>query len=520
MVVVAVLPAMTSEKRADLLVPHSIDQLPLLLAGELGNSNASDAQTLRSLWPRLVELQLNTILAPVYWELLEAEEGVFDFLLLDELLRLARQHQQRLVLLWFGVWKNSMSCYAPSWVKRDTVRFPRARLSDGTALEILSAFVPENLAADCRAFTRLMAYLRVHDADERTVVMIQVENEVGMLEQARDSCPEANLAFSRPVPKDLLHALKERGGLLSQRLQASHGRDESWGEVFGEGPECEEIFQAYHYALFVNSLAAAGKREYAIPMFVNAALNRPGAMPGQYPSAGPLPHLFDIWKVTAPMLDFLAPDIYFPEFEQWCKRYHCSDNRLFVPEATHGADCAVHALYSIGACQAIGFSPFAVESIEPTHSMLPDCYRALKLLDDQLLTARKKDELRAFVVTHDEPSVQVELGGYRLNCRHDFTWEWSGPGRLESDWPKAGAMVLAVAPDELLVVGTGVIITFALQDEIPERVGILSIDELELGSEKILKRRRLNGDESHQGRHLRIPANTFGAQSIRLYRYR
>ncbi len=498
----------------------SVDQLPLLLAGELGNSNASDPRTLQRLWPRLVELRLNTVLAPVYWELIEVEEGLFDFALLDELLRLARTHQQRLILLWFGAWKNSMSCYAPGWVKRDTDRFPRARLFDGTALEMLSPFAPENLAADCRAFTRLMAYLRKHDANERTVCMIQVENEVGMLEQVRDSCVDANHAFLQPVPDGFLRALQARGGALLQRMRANRGPDASWFDVFGDGTECEEIFQAYHYATFVNALAAAGKREHAIPMFVNAALNRPGAKPGQYPSAGPLPHLFDVWKVAAPMLDFLAPDIYFPDFEPWCNRYRCADNRLFVPEATNGADCAVHALYAIGECQAIGFSPFAVESIDPADSMLPDCYRALRLFNDEIKTCRKTGAVRALLVTRSEPSLPLDLCGYRLNCRHDFTWEWSGPGRLAEDWPKAGAMVLALRPDEFLVIGTGVIVTFAPLQASSERAGIDHIDELELESDRVVKRRRLNGDESHQGRHLRIPAQSFGVQSVRLYRYR
>ncbi len=497
------------------------DQLPLLLAGELGNSNASDPQTLQRLWPRLVELCLNTVLAPLYWELIEAEEGLFDFTLLDELLRLARLHQQRLILLWFGAWKNSMSCYAPSWVKRDTGRFPRARRQDGSALEMLSAFSSENLAADCRAFTRLMAYLREQDAHDRTVVMLQVENEVGMLEQARDSCLEANRAFLEPVPEEFLRALEARGGPLSQRMRSGK-RDcgASWTDVFGRGPEGEEVFQAYHYATFVNALAAAGKREHAVPMFVNAALNRPGAKPGQYPSAGPLPHLFDVWKVAAPMLDFLAPDIYLPDFEQWCQRYRCPDNRLFVPEATNGSDCAVNALYAIGACQAIGFSPFAVESIDPAHSMLPDCYRALRFFNDEILNCRENGAVGAFVLTRSESCAQLELGGYRLNCAHDFTWEWSGPGRLAEDWPKAGAMVLAIRPDEFLVIGSGVIITFASLQATNGRVGILSIEELELGSNHIITRRRLNGDESHQGRHLRIPAQSLGAQRVRLYRYR
>ncbi len=169
--------------------------------------------------------------------------------------------------------------------------------------------------------------------------------------------------------------------------------------------------------------------------------------------------------------------------------------------------------------KAIGFSPFAVESIDPAHSMLPDCYRALGLLNDEIVACRDNNALGAFVLTRRELTAQLELGGFRLNCAHDFTWEWSGPGRLEADWPKAGAMVLAIRPDEFLVIGSGIVVTFAPPEATGERVGILSIEALEVRSDRTVKRRRLNGDESHQGRHLRIPAQTFGVQSIRLYRY-
>lgn len=499
---------------------QSLDQLPLLLAGELANSSASDPGTLRKLWPRLVELQLNAVLAPIYWELMEPEEGVFDFTLVDELLHLARLHRQHLVLLWFGVWKNSMSCYAPGWVKRDTERFCRARLHDGTPLEMLSAFSTENLAADCRAFGRLMAYLREKDAIERTVVMVQLENEVGMLEQARDTCPEANRAFHQPVPAEFLKALENMNGEATRRMRAAgRARGGSWPEVFGESIETEELFQAYFLAKFVDAVAAKGKREYALPMYVNAALNRPGAKPGQYPSAGPLPHLFDVWRFAAPNLDLLAPDIYLPDFADWCKRYDCSGNRLFIPEAANGGDCAVHALYAIGAHQALGFSPFTVEAIDPGESMLPDCYRALRLLNDEIMCCRKCDAVRAVILTRGEPLAQFELGGYRLSCSHDYTWEWSGPGRLAADWPKAGALVLATGPDEFLLLGTGVIVTFAPAQSTRQRAGIFGIDEFVADTERFVKRRRLNGDESHQGRHLRLPALAFGVQTIKLYQY-
>jgi len=107
----------------------------------------------------------------------EPEEGRFDFSVTDSMILSARKNDLKVVLLWFGSWKNSMSCYAPMWVKKDSKRFPRARKTDGTPVEILTPFSNENCEADCRVFRALMKHIRKLDEVSRTVIMIQVENE-------------------------------------------------------------------------------------------------------------------------------------------------------------------------------------------------------------------------------------------------------------------------------------------------------------------------------------------------------
>ena len=163
----------------------------LMLGGELGNSSASDLKYMASIWPKLKAMHLNTILVPVYWELLEPQEGKFDFTLVDELIASARKTDLKIVILWFGSWKNSMSCYAPYWVKTNQKRFPRSRTKGGRAIEILTPFNDENRNADAKAFFSLMKHLRAVDGKQNTVVMIQVENEIGMIPDARDYCAEA-----------------------------------------------------------------------------------------------------------------------------------------------------------------------------------------------------------------------------------------------------------------------------------------------------------------------------------------
>src|SRR6185436_17161253 len=191
----------------------------LVLGGELGNSSASSAEYMRPHWPRLKAMNLNTVLAPVEWDLIEPAEGRFDWTSVDGLLRDARAHDLKLVILWFGAWKNSMSTYAPSWVKRDQKRFPRVQNANGTSVEILSAFSANTRDADARAFGAFMDYLKRADGEKSTVLMVQVENEIGMLPIARERGAAADKLFAGPVPAELTRALVARGEKVEPELR-------------------------------------------------------------------------------------------------------------------------------------------------------------------------------------------------------------------------------------------------------------------------------------------------------------
>lgn len=327
-----------------------VDGRPFLVrGGEVGNSAATNPAWLRPFWSRFAELRMNTVLAPVYWDLVEPDEGRFDFSTVDELIADARRHQMKLVLLWFGSWKNSMSCYAPAWVKRDAQRFPRAFDLSGVPQEILSPFSDANRDADARAFAALLKHLRETDGTDHTVVMVQVENEIGMIPTARDHGAAADRAYASPVPSELLAHLAQHRDALAPELRAAWlaagGKTAgTWSDVFGQGLAGEEVFMAWHFARYAEAVAAAGKKECPLPMFANAALMRPGHQPGQYPSGGPLPHLRDVWRAAAPSLDFLAPDICFTSFVEWVRRYAWPGQALFVPEAMRSPEASVNAL--------------------------------------------------------------------------------------------------------------------------------------------------------------------------------
>jgi beta-galactosidase GanA len=501
----------------------------LLIAGELGNSSASSAAYMAPHWKRLKDMHLNTVLAPVSWELIEPEEGRFDWSSVDAMLRDARANKLKIVILWFGAWKNSMSTYVPAWVKRDQARFPRAELPSGQGVDILSAFSPDMLAADQRAFAALMAHLKQVDDKQNTVLMMQVENEIGMLPVARDYGPLAQAAFARPVPAELVdYLVAHRDSLvpaLKQRWE-EHGAKTggSWTDLFGAGDASAEIFTAWYYARFANGLTEAGKAAYPMPMYVNVALNRPGRIPGEYPSGGPLPHLIDIWKAGAPALDFLAPDIYFPNFVDIIGTYKRADNQLFIPEANNADHPQVpaNAFYAIGKHDAIGFGPFSIESIDEKPGALADAYGVLSQLSPQILAAQGLGRMSGFKprVLYDETvvyePVTEKIGNYR------FTVAFADIQRpvATPETGGYGGIIIQTGPDDYLIAGQGMTVTMEPVGEGAPLAGIDSAWEGTFDAQgNWVPGRLLNGDQTHQGRHIRLAPGAFQIQKIRLYRY-
>ncbi len=502
----------------------------LILGGELGNSSASSAEYMRPHWPRLKAMHLNTVLAPVEWDLIEPAEGKFDWTSVDEVLRDARAHDLKLVLLWFGAWKNSMSTYVPSWVKRDQQRFPRAQLANGTGVEILSAFANETRDADARAFAALMEYLKRADGSENTVLMVQVENEIGMLPIARERGAAADKLFAGAVPADLMRALTARGEKVEPELRErwqKFGRKTSgtWVQVFGDDDWGAEVFTAWHYARFADALAKAGKSKYDLPMFVNAALNRTGRKPGEYPSGGPVPHLLDVWKAGAPNLDFLAPDIYFPNFAQLAARFNRADNMLFIPEANNATNSQgpANAFFSFGEIDALGFSPFSVESLGDAPNALSRSYEVLKQLTPLILENRGEARMAGFRTRIEEDGTVVETPVRKVLGGVEFTVTFIDPWtpRDKQTIGDHGGMSIHAGGEDFWFAGQGITVTFKGADG---GLPLAGIDVAEEGvfdeKGKWIAGRRLNGDQTHQGRHIRLPPGQAQIQKVRLYRYR
>ncbi len=505
-----------------------------ILGGELSNSAATSVGDIEEVLPRMKALGLNTVLVPVYWEFLEPVEGQMDFTLFDRTIDVARQQGLKIVPLWFGVWKNSMSCYAPAWFKRDVKRFPRAVTAEGKPLEIASCFSDNVLQADLKAFSALMQHIAEKDPNREVVIMMQIENEIGMLESARDHSPLAEKAY----------------------------KEERWAERYGTDDYADEKFMAKHYACYVEHLAKAARRIHDMPLYVNAAMNSRGRKPGEYPSAGPLAHLADIWKAGAPSIDILAPDIYDTGFKSWTSQYAMPlrpqdggkvKNRLFIPESRCCENSGVRALYAFGEHQALGFSPFAIDQASPKET--ESVTQAYNLLRQVFSLTSHHSPLTSFGLLFDQDDKEriINDEGVVMTCRHYFTLPWDPRATDGSTWPEGGAILIRLGKYDYLLAGSGVVVDFKTRTEKQQesqkqlgedgfaeagthlstftsqlstqftgsRLGLLSVDEVTIDHQGQMQfLRRHNGDQSHQGRHARISVGEWKILHIQLYEYK
>ncbi|WP_288276789.1 DUF5597 domain-containing protein [uncultured Prevotella sp.] len=498
-----------------------------ILGGELSNSAATSVADIDEVMPRMKALGLNTVLVPAYWEFIEPLEGKFDFTLIDRTIDVARQEQLHVVFLWFGAWKNSMSCYAPGWFKQDTKRFPRAMTAEGKQMEIASCFSDNVLQADLKAFSALMRHIREKDPQRGVVVMMQIENEIGMLESARDHSPLAEKAY----------------------------KEMRWAERYGTDEYADEKFMALSYARYVEHLAKSARSIHDMPLYVNAAMNSRGRHPGEYPSAGPLAHLIDFWHEGAPSIDLLAPDIYDTGFKSWCAQYAMPlrpqdggkiNNRLFIPESRCCENSGVRALYAFGEHQAIGFSPFAIDLASPKET--ESVTKAYGLIS-QVFNVKRPLKTWGLLFDQEDRERVIDDNGVMMTCRHYFTLPWDPRATDGTTWPEGGAMLIRLGKFDYLLAGSGVVIDFKTPTEKQQeqqktlgedgfaeaggssgqkankrfsgkRLGLLFVDEIEISDDGTMQYlRRHNGDQTHQGRHARIGVGEWKILHIKLYEY-
>jgi beta-galactosidase GanA len=512
----------------------------LLISGELHNSTSGGIKYMKPVWKKLAKKNLNSVIATVSWELIETGESKFDFSLVDSIIAGARESDLKLVLIWFASWKNASSVYIPSWVKKDYLKYPRVKDENGKPLEILSTFGSVSVKADARAFAALMRHIKEVDSVQQTVVMMQVENEMGVNDHLgetpgnarRDFNDQANEAYRGSVPQKMIdYLVKHRGSLFPElyKVWSSNGfkTSGSWEEVFGKSqlkPDqkdwqyysyyTEELFMAWNYAGYVEKVAEAGKGEYPLPMYVNAWLKQPTtSWPGRYPSGGPLPQVLDVWRAAAPSIDFIAPDIYIDEFTWVCNEFTRSGNPLFIPETRGGEVGAATAFYAFGEYSAGCFAPFGIDNVMyETKDPLDESYALLRKMSSVILENQGKGTMRGILLDERSPILRFELGNYIIEAKR------GGDGSSI-----AGGLIIQTGPQEYICAGKALDIFFLPKDN-SMRIAIDAADEGTFEDGKWIAERRLNGDEVHastwDGTGLKFPDDKPAIQRISLYQYR
>jgi hypothetical protein len=373
-----------------------------------------------------------------------------------------------------------------------------------------------------------------------TILMIQVENEVGILNAVRDFSPVANKAFNGSIPQDLSAYLSKNKNNLAPELQKMWRENGSkttgtWEEVFGRSSVdvnnwrsmsfyTEEIFMAYHYARYIGYVAQEGKKEYNIPMYVNAWLKGPDyPWTGRFPGGGPLPQVFDLWKCAGPALDFLSPDIYLPIFKEVVENFDRLGNPMFIPETRGGDIGASRFLWGLGEHNLMGFSPFGIDRMRrmpnapaaPAVDPLAETYALVDGMSELILQHQGKGTMRGMLVDKENPVQTFDMGNYIV------TADASSTQLLENT--AAGGLIIQLGSDEYIVLGRNLNVRFA--PKVPGDLPLIGVDKVYEGvfkGGKWVPGRLLNGDETHcstfSGTGLKMPGTSI--QKISLYRYK
>lgn len=469
-----------------------------VLGGEIHNSSASSLEYMeRHVWSNLEGLNMNSLIVPLYWETIEPEEGRYQFGLLDGLIGQARKRNIHLIFLWFGLWKNSESMYVPAWMKQDTEAYFRAEKVSGEKLNTISPLCEAAVEKDAQAFSKIMAHIREIDEEESTVMIMQVENEIGLLGTACDYSPAAREAFAREIPAE---------------LAGEYGVSGDWKAAFGA--DAEEYFMAYHFAKAVEKITRAGQKEYPLPCYTNAWLKQYPWYAGSYPSGGPIREVHRIWKLAAPSLFTLAPDIYVPYVADVMDAYSYEGNPLFVPEVRKDAVTSSYCMYAFGKHNAIGYSPFGAEElglppeavdrppmevmaalnidpsafeIEGSKEYLSRTYGLMEQMKPLYLKHRGTKHLQSWC-----RKSETDYGAFFRFEKYDLAVAYAS--RMTAK-PLGAGMVYELAENQFLIVGMMSTLTFQAKAGENVKVNFLRLEEGEIENGRWKPGRILNGDE-------------------------
>ena len=483
----------------------------LIIGGELLNSSASSIEHMKDIWAHVKSLNVNTVFLPVNWQQFEPKEGTFDYSLIDSHIKSANDNNLKLVILWFGSWKNGESHYTPDWVKTDMKRFPRMLFKDGKVSTTISNINKNCLNADLKAYKKLME--RIVQVDKHsTVIMMQIENEVGLLGGTRDFSSEATKLFEQQVPSELMKYISNNLNKLKPNIREPYVASGSkargtWEEVFGKSPATDEIFMAWNYANYINELAKAGKAIHNLPTFVNAWDASGGNLiPGVWPSGGPNYLMIDIWQAGAPDIDVLANDNYSPSFGLSAANFVHNKNPLLVPEAcaiwmNDTISAAPKAFFCFGHFKAMGFSPFGIDhqTYHSNHS-IKKAYEVLENLSSLITKAQVEDKINGFMEGDEASPESFRLGDFIFKPNYNIQ---------KDSLIKGYGLIIQISEDEYLVSGNACHVGYQSANSGKPNSQLLSVEEGKFVNGKWVKKRTLNGDEFG----IKLPPNPYNIAS-------
>lgn len=449
---------------------------PFMVVGVQAHNSSTGTLLIQKAIRVVKEYGGNCLEAPVYWYRLEPEKDRYDMSLVKELIDETREAGLKLIILWFGTSKNGHPNYVPEYIKQDSGTYYIAKGPDGAPVASLSPHCMRTLERDERAFGKLMGFLKEYDEETQTVLAVQIENEMGYANTDMDYSKEAAAAYMQEVPNCLKGIALEDSGIDSLRNSISIS---PWRKQFGR--YAHEAFSAWHHAKYIGQIAKTGKQIYGLPMFTNVMVGENGYEEAGlcYNAGAAVGRVLDIWKAGAPDLDFIGPDIYNQnrqEYMRICRRYDRKDNPLFIPESPlFGEANAMNAILAAADFGAIGICCFGAEHALNEDGKLNEKCRSMAVtmrtianLAPLLIRYRKTGNTYAIAEEEFETKRYIKLEGYHVIAHFLHNGQFHlGYTQEPTDWTgndktqiRGRALLIQTGEHEFFAGGAGVAFDF------------------------------------------------------------
>lgn len=473
----------------------------------------------------------NCLETPIYWYQIEPKMDQYCMEQIKNVIDQVREANLKLILLWFGTSKNGHPNYVPEYVKVHPEIYHLVIGPDGATLPALSPHCRATLERDKKAFCEVMKFLREYDQEQKTVIAVQIENEMGVAQTDRDYSEEAEKDYWSAMPEQLKDVnLHDTGIDITEQVQESEGKGVSlWKRKFGR--HAHEAFFAWHHACYIGEIAAAGKEIYSLPFYTNVMVGENGYEEAGlcYNAGAAVGRVLDIWKVGAPELDFISPDIYNEnrrQYERICRCYDRIDNPLMIPESPISGEAnAMNALIAAADFGAVGICCFGAESaLDENGNLNEECrsmaltMKTLNAMRPLLIKYRKTGNVHAIAEDEFEDSYYLKLDNYHVIAHYlhsypmylGYMQDTKSKNSQEKLKVRGRGLLVQTGEHEFYLGGAGIALDFIkrpnpqeensyrqLNSRYAGQLNFLSVEEGHFEEEKWVVDKYRNGDETN-----------------------